>query len=248
MAEQDYQHYDGLVQQLRGEVRLKDMDACVNTLTDSLYNIANTLTPQNRTEVPHTAATSDPLMVLADQVHAKWRRGECESEERNAVRDEAINHLKSSAVSKERNAWTSVLQENDSKAVWEKINWKGTFDKDSVSNKPALPDLANHFMQKGQSVEDSTLLSDVTGNTYVPDLDDEISLDEIDKASCRLKEKSSGDGWAKGMITNLPLCVLYALQIIYNAILSQHSYPSRWRTTLVNEIFKNKGKTEDSKN
>ena len=32
LAEQDYRHYDDLVQQLRGDFKLKDMDTCVNKL------------------------------------------------------------------------------------------------------------------------------------------------------------------------------------------------------------------------
>ena len=91
-------------------------------------------------------------------------------------------------------------------------------------------------------------LSDVTGDNYVAELDDEITLEEMSSASDRLKQKSSGDGWTKNMVTNLPACILYALQIIYNTILSAHSYPTRWRTTIVNEIFKNKGSSESAKN
>ena len=56
---------------------------------------------------------------------------------------------------------------------------------------------------------DSTLLCDVTGDNYVPALDDEISKDEIDSGINHLKEdKSSADGWAKKMITNLPICTI----------------------------------------
>ena len=119
LAEQDYQHYDDVVQQLRGDFKLKDMDTCVNKLTDSLYNIANTLIPQNTDNNTHTAIAIDPLMELADQVHTKWRRGECESSERDTIRNEVVDHLKTSAISKERTAWANVLREKDSKAVWD---------------------------------------------------------------------------------------------------------------------------------
>ena len=44
---------------------------------------------------------------------------------------------------------------------------------------PPLSDLKDHFVQKGQSVEDSTLLSDVTGDTFVPELDGEITREEL---------------------------------------------------------------------
>ena len=102
---------------------------------------------------------------------------------------------------------------------------------------------------KGQSVENSTLLSDVTGDTFVDELDAEISVEEIVGAQKSIKEdKTSSDGWTKRTIPGLPVCLLYALHILYNAILSSHSYPSRWRTTIVSESFKNKGETKHAKN
>ena len=53
--------------------------------------------------------------------------------------------------------------------------------------------------------------------------------------------KSTADGWVKSMITNVPLCLLLVFQIIYNSILKTADYPTKWRTTIVNAIFKNKG-------
>ena len=73
-------------------------------------------------------------------------------------------------------------------------------------------------------------------------LDDDITINEIKKAHTTLKEdKSSADGWVKGMLTNVPITLLYIFQIIYNSILHFHIYPSKWRTTIVNAILKNKG-------
>ena len=43
------------------------------------------------------------------------------------------------------------------------------------------------------------------------------------------------------MITNAPLAILYAIQVIFNVILGTHFFPTKWRTTLVSELFKNKG-------
>ena len=77
---------------------------------------------------------------------------------------------------------------------------------------------------------------------YVSELDDEIQIEEIKKAHSVLKEdKSTADGWAKRMVTSVPLCIMLVFQIIYNSILKYHLYPGVWRTTIVNAIFKNKG-------
>ena len=252
LVENDYRNYDQRIIQLKNYLNLQTLDKGVNLLSDSLYKCASTLVPpdNNTSSNVQTHEATDPLIELAEKTHAKWKRGECSSLERNTIRDETVEHLKKCAISKERKAWADALGDKDPKAVWEKINWKGSFDNsnNTISNKPPLEDLRNHFMSKGESTEDSTLLSDVKGGSFVPELDGEITLDEIDTATNRLKEKSSGDGWTRKMLLNLPVCLLYALQIIYNAILSTHTYPTRWRTTIVNEIFKNKGDSEHAKN
>ena len=78
-------------------------------------------------------------------------------------------------------------------------------------------------------------------------LDKPIELEEITKARDKLKEdKVSGDGWAKRMLSNAPVTILYAMQVIFNVILGTHFFPTKWRTTLVSELFKNKGLPTDA--
>ena len=48
--------------------------------------------------------------------------------------------------------------------------------------------LSEHFQKKSKCYERSTLLSEVTGNVYVEELDHEITMKEIDDAKKCLKE------------------------------------------------------------
>ena len=116
-------------------------------------------------------------------------------------------------------------------------------------NKPTLNELSEHFQKKGESGDErSTLLSDVTGSQHVHLLDREISLEEIETARQSLKkERATSDGWSKGMLLNIPRCVMNAIHMIFNTLLIFHIYPTEWRTTTVNEIFKNKGETRNAK-
>ena len=60
----------------------------------------------------------------------------------------------------------------------------------------------------------------MTGSNYVSTLDDDISIEEIKSAQKNLKEdKSTGDGWVKKMVTNVPAAILLLLQLIYKTIL-----------------------------
>ena len=99
--------------------------------------------------------------------------------------------------------------------MWSKINWKGNTSNEH-SGSPELKDLCNHFNAKSQTTDNSTLLCGITSGNYVDVLHKRIKLEEIQKASESLKEdKVSGDGWTKRKLTNAPLSVLYAIQIIF---------------------------------
>ena len=128
------------------------------------------------------------------------------------------------------------------KALWDRIGWNGGVDTKNTNDFPELEELRDQFQMKSETTDDSTLLKDVRQNQYVPQLDDDITLEEIEKAHLTAKEdKSTADGWVKAMLTNVPMGMLLIFQIIYNSILKFYVYPSTWRTTIVNAIFKNKG-------
>ena len=246
LVENDYANYENNLRLLH---RSNQLDNVVNLLSDSLYKSATILSSKTIRDEGEIFHNQDPLIHEADKLLTEWHQGRRSMDEWESVRQEAITHLKQNVSLKEREAWANVLRERDSKDLWQKINWKGTFDKSSTSKKPSLGELREQFMKKGQSVEDSTLLCEITDVNYIPELDSEFSMEEIVQATKRLKNnKSSGDGWVNKMITNLPMCILYAIQIIYNTILSSHIYPTKWRTTVVSEFFKNKGETDQATN
>ena len=112
------------------------------------------------------------------------------------------------------------MKEKNSKALWNKISWRGTFGHIPGKNKPTLNGLSEHFQKKGESdAEKSTLLSDVTGNQRVDVIGQEIALDEIETARQSLKQDKATSGrWSNGMLTNIPLCVMNAIQMIFNTI------------------------------
>ena len=72
------------------------------------------------------------------------------------------------------------------------------------------------------------------GNNYVEELDKEITLNEVKEARNLLKEeKASGDGWTCNMLVNIPIFILYALQVMRNTILNKHMFPTVWRVSAV---------------
>ena len=243
----DCESYKLDVDHLNSDKSLQSLDKVVSSVSNSLYNAAkaNIISSSVRNPIKvHSGGIFDDIAnIFARQKDANCIQGWDE------LRNESIKHIQREVSTNELSQWSSILQSKDTKDIWNKINWKGTFTSSSQSDKPELQDLATQFSVKGQAGRESTVLCDVTGTNYVPILDDEISLDEISIAQKRLKEdKSSGDGWVKNMITNIPLSILLLLQIIYNTILKFHIFPTSWRTTVISEIFKNKGSMSVAKN
>ena len=235
ITDHDYNSYEDSILNLEHNKSVTSVDEAVDCLSKSLYNAAQTLTPP--TEETNEVDRGNVLLNRKDL--------QCSFEEWECVKRDVVTFLKDDVTKKERQTWNNLIKEKDSKALWGKISWKGTVGHVSESNKPTLDELSEHFQKKGESTaERSTLLSEVTGGAYVEELDREISMEEFQTAQRGLKEnRATSDGWCKRMVTSLPLRAAYAVLLIFNTILLSHIFPTKWRTTTVNEIFKNKGET-----
>ena len=157
LVENDFTCYKDKVQLLEQKKDLNTLDSAVDALSDSLYKSADTISPQPTQRKQSSPMNDDPLLIEAEKLHKHWEQGDTTTEEWNSVREEIITHLKTNTAAKERNTWLTALQERDPKAVWQKINWKGNVQ-NNESSKPSLDDLREHFLKKGESMEDSTLL------------------------------------------------------------------------------------------
>ena len=244
LVESDLSSYENKVEKLNQTRSLSNLDTLVSAFSNSCYTAAKVNTKRDT----NTAECRGGIFDVIEDIHVR-QQASANNDGWNELREEAVEHIRKDVSVTEQQNWSMVMNTSDTKSLWKKINWKGTFAKSDESKKPDLQDLAKHFSEKGQAGRDSTILCEVSGSSYVSVLDDEISIDEIVSAGTRLKEdKASGDGWAKRMVTNLPMSLLLVLQLIYNTILKFHVFPTAWRTTVVNEIFKNKGLSTASKN
>ena len=199
-----------------------NMDLLVSRLSSSLYNAAIT------SQVKLSRSTMDNSMNENNQIL-------------NTM------DLQNTVLHTELNFWSHVLSSNDSKSLWERINWNGTVTRQHQGNKPNVDELKKHFEEKGKTNNQSTLLCEITRENYVPVLDDEF-LEEVQIAVRQLKaDKSSGDGWTKRMLTEISTVLFPIILTLYNIILSFHLFPSLWRTSVVTALFKNKGSETNAK-
>ena len=143
-----------------------------------------------------------------------------------------IQKISNDISSKEIECWNNILNNKDSKELWNKINWKDSTSQNNMSY-PSAQALGEHFQQK--SVIQDEIPFAFTGSNHVPILDDPISDAEISKASKKLKEgKSTADGMSPKHVTSIAGVMFTILSILMNVILSCSIYPSQWRTTISN--------------
>ena len=245
-VENDLDTLGNIVENLSNHTSIDNLDIVVDSVSRSLYRsakLASSNTVEECDERTNNAdETEDQIYEIATAMLEDYETGMCSEEEYENVRKQAVEHLRSTSSKNERKAWSEVVREGDPKALWDRIGWNGNVDCKNSNDFPELEELRDQFQMKSETTDDSTLLKDVKQNQHVAVLDDEITLEEIEKAHSTAKEdKSTADGWVKSMLTNVPLGMLLIFQIIYNSILKFHVYPTTWRTTFVNAIFKNKG-------
>ena len=189
---------------------LTHLDAAVESLSESLYKAASIGTTRRKAEVGKPVLKHN-IHALADAAWSSYLGSNSDLTMWYNTRNKAIGYLKNVATEGERKSWNTILATNDSEQIW-----KGSLTSTERSERSELTDLCAHK----RSIPH---LCDVTGNTSVHGLDDEIRLDEIENAKNHLKEdKVSDDGWTKRMIFNMPLTIMYVMQIILNAILRKN--------------------------
>ena len=189
------------------------------------------------------------ILCFSDFVFSQYQRGEADLKEWENVRTNTVSAISSSHSKAERECWKSVLTYSNSKELWERIDWKGSLTRTSAtSSSPSADELAKHLQKKGDSMEAEYFVYPCV-DKHVPELDNEITFEEISKATGNLKEgKSTYDGWTPSMISRVSDIIFPIIYLIFNTILMCRIFPSKWRTTLVAAIFKNKGTLSAAKN
>ena len=134
------------------------LDDNINRLSAAMYNTARTCMLER--ESCHASAENIvlPFRTLLDESDKALQRfliGVAGAEDWHAARSLVVNENKRVHFRKIAEKWAKVMLNNDSKEVWNAINWKGESDADVTLNKkmPSSDDLAAHFLTKGDSHE-----------------------------------------------------------------------------------------------
>ena len=210
---------------LEDETTLENLNTVIESLDNAFYKAAVTSTSNER---PAGEAYCDKTSLDGD-------------------RSDVLKRIDAISRRKQIQMWNTITESKDPKVLWSGINWNGTSE--GVTEQPDIDDLKKQFEMKSSTDDDSTLLCEVTGDSYVPQLDDRIDISEVIKGHESLKpDKSTGDRWVKQMIPAINLVFMTFLTTLMNIIFLNHLYPTLWRTTIVNAFYKFKGLRSMAKN
>ena len=229
------------IEYLNVQPNTTSLNNVISSLSEALYKAAKTC--ENKIERVTEKPVHDPTpsMTRADEQLKLYSSGLCSWEDWNEIRMEAVEDISNRQYSKLIQQWNEVLSSSDSKSIWDKIDWKGKCADEVFDGLPKLEELADQFQSK-DGEEDECLMDLDFGENYVSVLDREITVDELKNASDHLKEgKSTSDGWAPQMVTEIKDTLFPLLLLIFNIILQNSIYPSAWWISVVIALFKNKG-------
>ena len=130
----DFQRLQQHLDNLNEYTNINNMDTLINDVDKAFYNAALT---SKVAEQPPTIMQYEFPLPLGD-------------------RSVVIDHIDNVNKIKQFEMWRNILYCRDSKALWLCINWNGTSE--TITDTPDIDDLKDHFKDKGNSNEESTLL------------------------------------------------------------------------------------------
>ena len=145
--------------------------------------------------------------------------------------------------------WKAVLQEKDSKTLWNAIGWKGTWDKPlSKHAMPSDKEFTDHFNKLLNPSQDLEAITITATGIHIPILDEDITPGEVIDAIKKMKpNKAAGvDGIPPGILKWLPDSWILLVTFIMNTVF-HGAYPPSWTLSKMFVIYK-KGLEADTNN
>ena len=149
-------------------------------------------------------------------------------------------------LKKETELWSSLVTDNDAKALWSKIDWKGNYTRKKPSRHPTILEFQN-FFQDLYTCEDSNEnvnISNLQSCITIPVVDDLISKNDVDEAVKSMK--NGGFDYNLPILLILTSCFSNTILLLLNFIFFVR-YPVDLALSLLSVIPK-KGNLQLAKN
>ena len=189
-------------------------------------------------------------MLEANTLFDRYRKcvnGEIDDDCDEALRryQAARSKISKDNISAEKRKWNELTKDNNSKKLWEKIDWKGNFSKETHQS-PIFDGLTVHFenLYKKDNEDDQRKLMELNTDVYIPLLDDPITSIEMEVA---MNDMKKGGFDHRIDMFKIMMKVMWPLVLIVMNILFYISYPPKLALSILNALPK-KGNLSLSKN
>ena len=134
--------------------------------------------------------------------------------------------------------WKRIMDEKDSKLIWQAIGWKGEIFDNSENTQPSDDEFKLHFEQLLNPGGDSVEVPNIDEAPYIPVLDDPFSALELEQAIKAINIQKSFVGISPGLLTHLPITWFSFLLTLLNAVFQCFCYPLGWCYSKLIVLFK----------
>lgn len=161
----------------------------------------------------------------------------CDAASASVIKCAKSGSARAAKTSEDR--WNKILSYDDPKALWNAINWKGTFDTPvDATEAPSDGEFCEHYEQllNPHGVSEEYFPDEFK---YMPILDDDITTWEVESQLKRLKSnKAAGcDCLPPGVLKLLDESWIILLTYVFNLVFAG-IYPLAWSLLKVFNIFK----------
>ena len=146
-----------------------------------------------------------------------------------------------SSQDKQNTRWKRILDADDTKSLWQGINWKGEFREVAIKERPSELVFQEHMERLLNPDGTEPLQYPDQSHVTIPSLDDPFTMNELDHVvSKQVKpDRSCGpSGTAPGTLKLLPMPWLIFLLSLLNTIFLTGTYPVKWTISKLLMLFK----------
>lgn len=197
-----------------------DSDSCIkffeNTIESALSNSIINRRCHNNINFTNILNHVNNCYMTLNEIFIDSTSSEQQKSEAFRNFNVARSKVNSEVLNYEYKTWNELLRNNDSSELWKKINWNGSLIKVKPLNPPHINIITYHYEKLYSCNLDIINLLSISTNIYIPILDDDFTLLEIENAAINMK-KDNAD-FKKDMIKLLSGNYSFFLYLLMNKI------------------------------
>ena len=204
-----------------------DIEVFKNVMTTYIGDLENKYESSNTINAD-TMATDIELSLQKSMNAASQKPSISRYVPKNELPEGDFKDLFSDDSKKEFSEWSSLLKENDSKKVWEKIDFNGKMKTNNIPTENTCDEFADFLESRCSLPYEHRNFEGIKSDVYVDELDGIISEDEILKSATTMNRNSASKcGTPVAALLTIIFPILGLLKILMNTVFKS-SYPSSW--------------------